>query len=433
MALSEHHGAVRVQAGPYPLRLSAMSERPLKILQIAFACEPERGSEPAVGWNCAYAASRDKPVWVITDPSHKAGIEAWLKKHDERNIHVAYHAMPAWTQWMWRIQFTVNLYYYLWNIGATKRARRMHATHRFDLVHHVTYVRYWMPSAGAGVGIPFVWGPLGGGESAPPGFLRGVGLKGLFEENLRALMRWVFERDPWLRRTARASTVAIACSEDTAARMRRLGVKDLRVMSSIGITPGGLGEHVARPADGKVRFVSVGRLLHWKGFHFGLEAFAKAAIPNAEFVIVGNGPEMERLQVLVDRLGIREKVTFTGELPWRDGLKQFQAADVLVHPSLHDSGGFVLLEAMEMHKPVVCLKLGGPGVYVNDTTGFAIEARSIPQVIDDLAAAMRQLAVDPALRKRLGDAGHQRAVTEFTWARKAQDTEHIYREVAGRS
>ena len=433
MALSEHHGAVRVQAGPYRLRLSAMNERPLKVLQIAFACEPERGSEPAVGWNCAYAASRDKPVWVITDPSHKAGIEAWLKKHDERNIHVAYHAMPAWTQWMWRIQFTVNLYYYLWNIGATKRARRMHATHRFDLVHHVTYVRYWMPSAGAGVGIPFVWGPLGGGESAPPGFLRGVGLKGLFEENLRALMRWVFERDPWLRRTVRASTVAIACSEDTAARMRRLGVKDLRVMSSIGITPGGLGEHVARPADGKVRFVSVGRLLHWKGFHFGLEAFAKAAIPNAEFVIVGNGPEMERLQVLVDRLGIREKVTFTGELPWRDGLKQFQAADVLVHPSLHDSGGFVLLEAMEMHKPVVCLKLGGPGVYVNDTTGFAIEARSIPQVIDDLAAAMRQLAVDPALRKRLGDAGHQRAVTEFTWARKAQDTEHIYREVAGRS
>lgn len=409
-----------------------MNERPLKVLQIAFACEPERGSEPAVGWHCAYAASRDKPVWVITDPSHRERIEAWLKRHDERNIRVAYHAMPSWTQWMWRIQFTVNLYYYLWNIGAVKLAKRLHAEHRFDLVHHVTYVRYWMPSAGAALGIPFVWGPLGGGESAPPGFLRGVGLKGLFEENLRAAMRWVFECDPALKRTAKASTVAVACSEDTATRMRRLGVKDLRVMSSIGITPGGLGDHTPRPADGKVRFISVGRLLHWKGFHFGLEAFAKADLPNGEFVVVGNGPEMGRLQALVDRLGIRDKVTFTGELPWRDGLKQFQAADVLVHPSLHDSGGFVLLEAMEMRKPVVCLKLGGPGVYVNEHTGYAIPATSIPQVIDDLATAMRQLAADPDLRQRLGQAGHARATTEFTWARKAQDTERLYREVVGR-
>ncbi len=90
-------------------------------------------------------------------------MDRWLAENGEKNIHVAYHAMPAWTQWMWRIQFTVNLYYYIWNIGAGRLAKRLHAEHRFDLVHHVTYVRYWMPSAGAALGIPFVWGPLGGG------------------------------------------------------------------------------------------------------------------------------------------------------------------------------------------------------------------------------------------------------------------------------
>jgi len=241
---------------------TVMRERPLKVLQIGFACEPERGSEPSVGWNVAWRAAQYGPVWVITDPSHREKIESWLVDHPGTDLHMAYHPMPSWTQWMWRIQFTVNVYYYLWNIGAAKLAKRMHAEHHFDVVHHVTYVRYWMPSAGAALGIPFVWGPVGGGESAPPGFLRGVGLKGLLEENLRALMRWVFERDPRLRRTAEAATVAIACSEDTAARMRRLGVQDLRVMSSIAITPGGLGEVVSRPPDGKVRFISVGRLLH---------------------------------------------------------------------------------------------------------------------------------------------------------------------------
>ncbi|MBK9628575.1 MAG: glycosyltransferase family 4 protein [Flavobacteriales bacterium] len=410
---------------------TVMRERPLKVLRSDSRASRSAGSEPSVGWNVAWRAAQYGPVWVITDPSHREKIESWLVDHPGTDLHMAYHPMPSWTQWMWRIQFTVNVYYYLWNIGAAKLAKRMHAEHHFDVVHHVTYVRYWMPSAGAALGIPFVWGPVGGGESAPPGFLRGVGLKGLLEENLRALMRWVFERDPRLRRTAEAATVAIACSEDTAARMRRLGVQDLRVMSSIAITPGGLGEVVSRPPDGKVRFISVGRLLHWKGFHFGLEAFAKADLPNAEFVVVGRGPELERLKRLVDRLGITEKVTFTGELAWRDGLLQFQQADVLVHPSLHDSGGFVLLEAMEMRKPVICLDLGGPGVYVNGNTGYAVTAKSIPQVIHDLATAMKALAADPELRRSLGEAGHQRAVNEFTWQRKGADMERIYQEVAG--
>lgn len=407
-----------------------MSDRPLKVLQISFACEPERGSEPSVGWNVAWQASRTQPVWVLTDPSHRDKVEAWLTKHGETNIKVSYHAMPVWCQWMWKIQFTVNLYYYLWNIGAARTARALHAKERFDVVHHVTYVRYWMPSAGSALGIPFVWGPLGGGESAPPGFLKGLGLKGRSEEALRAVMRWVFERDPRLKACAKASTVAVACSQETAVRMRRLGVKDLRVMSSIGIDPGGLGTIATRPADGKVRFISVGRLLHWKGFHFGLEAFAKADLDNAEFVVVGGGPQLERLKALATTLGIAHRVTFTGELPWRDGLKQFQQADVLVHPSLHDSGGFVLLEAMEMRKPVICLDLGGPGVYVNSFTGFAVKAVSIPQVIDDIAAAMRKLAGDGALRATLGEAGHQRAVREFTWESKAQQLNSIYREIA---
>jgi len=407
-----------------------MSARPLKVLQISFACEPERGSEPSVGWNVAWQASRKQPVWVLTDPSHRDKIQAWLVKNGETRIKVSYHAMPSWTQWMWKVQFTVNLYYYLWNIGAARTARALHAKERFDVVHHVTYVRYWMPSAGSALGIPFVWGPLGGGESAPPGFLKGLGWKGRFDEGLRAAMRWVFERDPRLKSCAKAASVAIACSEETATRMRRLGVKDLRVMSSIGIDPGGLGEVATRPADGKVRFISVGRLLHWKGFHFGLEAFAKADLANAEFVVVGGGPQLERLKAMATTLGINDKVTFTGELPWRDGLQQFRRADVLVHPSLHDSGGFVLLEAMEMRKPVICLDLGGPGVYVNGSTGFAIKAQSIPQVIDDLAAAMRKLADDPALRMALGDAGHQRALREFTWESKAQQLDRIYQEVA---
>lgn len=401
----------------------------IKPLFIAFACEPERGSEPGVGWNTAFHASRNRPVWVITDSLHRNKIEAYLAKHDEQNINVVYHALPSWCQWMWKSGVSLNLYYYLWHLGVAKIARQLHAEHRFDVVHHVSYVRYWMPSAGGSLEIPFVWGPVGGGESAPPGFLKGCGVKGRIEETVRSLMRWIFERDPRLASCAQAADIAIACSNETAARMKRLGVKKLVTMSCIGMTPDeSVSVPEAAPRD-KVRFISVGRLLHWKGFHFGLQAFASANLDNAEFVIVGGGPESERLKALARELNIADRVTFTGELPFRDGLEQFKRADVLVHPSLHDSGGFVLLEAMELCKPVICLDLGGPGLHVDSRSGFAVAASSIAQTIDNLAKAMTTLASDPELRRRLGESGRARVFSDFTWESKARKFEEIYREI----
>jgi glycosyltransferase involved in cell wall biosynthesis len=406
---------------------------PIKPLFIAFACEPERGSEPGIGWNSVYHASRERPVWVITEAVRRDKIDAYLTRTGDQNINVIYHRLPQWCQWMWKSALTLNLYYYVWHKQVEKIARQLHAKQQFDVVHHVSYVRYWMPSAAASLNIPFIWGPVGGGESFPPGFLKGSGWSERLTESIRVAMRWCFERDPRLQRCASRATIGIACSTETAQRMKRLGISDLRLMSCIGMSPGTVNNDTPqRTADGKVRFISVGRLLYWKGFHLGLRAFAEANIPNAEYVIVGDGPHMNKLKRLASKLNITSSVSFTGALPWREGLKEFQKADVLVHPSLHDSGGFVLLEAMEMCKPVICLDIGGPGLHVNRDTGFAIPATSVSQVSTDLADAMKKLAADQALRERLGNEGRRRAVTEFSWSSKAEAFEQMYEHLLQR-
>ncbi len=87
---------------------------------------------------------------------------------------------------------------------------------------------------------------------------------------------------------------------------------------------------------GPFRLISIGRLLHWKGFHLGLQAFARLAkqSPDSEYWIVNEGPEMERLKQLVQRLGISEKVVFWGRLPrLADVHDKLAQSDVLVHPS----------------------------------------------------------------------------------------------------
>lgn len=82
----------------------------------------------------------------------------------------------------------------------------------------------------------------------------------------------------------------------------------------------------------------MGRLIHWKGFHLGLRAFAVANIADSEYWIVGDGPKREELKLLAKELGVEDKVHFWGFLPRSETLQKLGESHVLVHPSLHDSG-----------------------------------------------------------------------------------------------
>ena len=75
---------------------------------------------------------------------------------------------------------------------------------------------------------------------------------------------------------------------------------------------------------------------------------------------------------------------------------------VLVHPSLHDSGGVVCVEALAAGRPVVCLDLGGPACLVTEEAGIRVRADAPAQSIQDLSAALARLAADPGLRARMG-------------------------------
>ena len=179
-----------------------------------------------------------------------------------------------------------------------------------------------------------------------------------------------------------------------------------------------------------MRFVSIGDLLHWKGFHLGLRAFAAADLPNAEYWLIGDGPERARLEGLgpLARHFAIASPSSAGYPAWMALDRAARNATALVHPSLHDSGGWVCLEAMAAGKPVICLDLGGPAVQVTPETGFKIAAGTPEQAVRDMAAAMRRLAQDEGLRRRMGEAGRRRVCEAFSWERKGEVLSAYYRE-----
>jgi glycosyltransferase involved in cell wall biosynthesis len=404
----------------------------MHILLSAYACEPHLGSEPGVGWSLALLAAEQHQVQVLTTACHQAGIEAELARQPQPNLSFTYVDPLGWVyDWQRprRSHADVNIHYYLWQMRAYWAGRALHQAQPFDLVHHATYVRYYNPSFLALLPVPFVWGPLGGAEAAPKAFWSGFSRQNRLFETARNLVRGLGELDPFVRMTARHSAIAWAATHDTAQRLSHLGVKRIQVMSSLIWSDRAVPKRPEPDADRPLRFVSIGRLLHWKGFALGLRAFAQANLADAEYWLVGTGPDRDALAALVDELGIASQVKWLGQLAQSEVLTLLSQADGLIHPSLHDSGGFVCLEAMAVGCPVICLDLGGPAVQVTAATGFKIAAQNPEQAIQAITQAMQQLT-DPTLRTRLGAAGAQHVITHFSAQRRAADLAQLYQIAA---
>lgn len=403
----------------------------MKVLVSAYACEPGKGSEPGVGWNWVrQIVGFADEVWVITRANNRPVIEKALKETPLPNVHWVYFDLPRWARFWKKGQRGVHLYYYLWQVGIYFLARRLHRKVKFDLIHHVTFGNYWMPSFLALLPVPFIWGPVGGGESAPKPFYRTFSWRGRMHEYLRSFARWFGEHDPFVRMTARRAALALATTHETAGRVKNLGAFRVEVMSQVALPAEEIHQLAAVPAHtgNPFRLLSLGRLLHWKGFHLGLRAFARFVreFPRSEYWIVGDGPERRNLERLARELGVADRVRFWGALPRAEALKKLAECDVLVHPSLHDSGGWVCAEAMAAGRPVICLDLGGPALQVTEETGFKIPARTPEQAVREMAEAMLRLARDPELRLRMGEAARRLVREEFSWERRGEQIRQVY-------
>jgi rhamnosyl/mannosyltransferase len=175
--------------------------------------------------------------------------------------------------------------------------------------------------------------------------------------------------------------------------------------------------------------VFLGVLRHYKG----LDVLVRAMVDvPGHLVIVGDGSRRARVQRLVCRLGLRDRVTLTGEVSESRRRVLLHAADVLVLPSTdrREAFGIAQLEAMACGKPVVAsdLPTGIRAVNRHGVTGLLVP----PGNPGALALALRRVLDDAALREQLGESARQRVDAHFTADRMVADTLALYDEVLAR-
>jgi glycosyltransferase involved in cell wall biosynthesis len=387
------------------------------------------GSEPGVGWHWALEISRlGHEVWVLTRADNQPSIEAKLACPQALpNLHFVYCDQPAWSR-RWN-KPRGYLDYLLWQWRAYQLAKALQGRIQFDLVHHITYASVRLPVFMGNLGIPFIFGPAGGGESARWRLRVGYSFRGWILDGIRDLSNSLVRFDPLLQRTYRQAEKIYVTSEQTLALLpKRIRGKSF-VQLAIGIdksrTSASHGSS-KQPNENRpgFRVIFVGRFLHWKGMNLGLAAFANIVfeIPKARLTMVGSGPDESRWRRLADKLGISKNIDWVRWVPQTELASIYASHDVLLFPSFHDSGGMVVLEAMMHGLPVICLDLGGPGMMVNNRCGFVISTagQSKAQVSTALTEALSRCAKDPALLRKLGAKAIGRA-QEFTWAHQVDN------------
>jgi glycosyltransferase involved in cell wall biosynthesis len=396
----------------------------LKVLLSAFACEPNKGSEFAVGWNWAvFLARSGRDVVVLTRSQSRAAIECAMKDLTvQGRLDFRYFDVPKSLRWQSR--GPLHLHHALWQWRAVRYAKNLHSVEHFDCVHHVTYAGLRAPSFMGRLGIPFILGPVGGGESAPWSLRFGYSLTGLVHDAARDAANLATRFAPFMIGTFASAQRIYVTSPETLRLMPSVFRGKAKVELAIGAEDQPSGMRVMplreRMADTRFRVLYAGRFVDYKGMHLGLPAFAHLvrAMPDAQLTMVGEGPQEGRWRRLAGELRLTRSVQWLG---WQDrqamaGL--YAGHDVLLFPAMHDSGGMVVLEAMGQGLPVVCLKLGGPATMVDDSCGCVIDptGKSAAQVAQEMGSALIALAADAA-HHRFAQGARLRCHA-FSWPEK---------------
>lgn len=169
--------------------------------------------------------------------------------------------------------------------------------------------------------------------------------------------------------------------------------------------------------------LTVARLVSRKGIDTVIDTMPRVVqtVPDAQYLVVGHGPEQEALDRRAQALGISDRVHFTGRVSEEDLRLAYKACDVFVMPAREVNGsvegfGLVFLEANACAKPVIGATTGGiPDAIRDGETGLLVP----PDAPDALCDAVTRLLTQPSLRRRLGETGRAWVEGELTWDRAA--------------
>lgn len=414
---------------------------------MAYECSPYRGSEWAAGWGRLLGAAKLAETFVVTSEANYAALErAQAQGLMPSNVHFYTPQPDEKLRALERkpVLFAYNYHaYHYWQVLALKLIQELHAREKFDLVHQVNVCTFREPGYGWQLGVPFIWGPVGGTQNFPARFLSMLPPKEALKEGIRSVTNRFALRKPRVRGAARQTALLIGANSTNQRDLETTLGKETALLLETGlhsVEEVDRSRFESRVADARagrpmrpLRLFWSGELQTRKALPVLLRALAKVgANVQWQLDVLGDGPMRERWEGQAARLGLGERVQFLGRVPFSAAVEEMHSADVLCFTSLRDTSGNVVLEALAAGVPVICFDHQGARDMVTDGCGCKLPVSSPAQAFSDWARAIEMLAADPDRLLRLSKGATERA-RDFLWSQNHETINSAYLRLVNRS
>lgn len=417
----------------------------LRVLIVAEHASEKFGGEAALPlYYYRILRQRGIPTWLVVHERTRTELQALFPQ--DKNI--TYITDTIWHRLLCQLSSFLPGRLSYFTIGFTMRmmtqlAQRRIIRHiaqeeKINIIHQPIPVSPKEPSMIFEMGVPVIIGPMNGGMEYPPAFQQ---RQSPIVNFALALGRKSSNLMNKLIPGKQQAALLLVANARTRQALPQGVCKQVVELVENGVDLSLWKPSISNPQKIQsvvTRYVFIGKLIGWKAVDLLLLAFKHATSQaSISLTIIGDGGERnsleqraQELDLLANDVNQPGKVFFAGWLSQKECSKQLQGSDVLVLPSLLECGGAVVLEAMAMEVPVIATNWGGPTDYLDASCGILVEPSSREIFIENLAAAMIQLAHSPQEREAMGRAGREKVMQCFDWEAKVDRIIEIYRQVA---
>ena len=399
------------------------------------------GASGFLGSRAVKYYARHYEVFALTRMENRDDIERYKAENNDpalNNIHFVFISRSKlFGEYIYRLNRYAGFLgsYFVWQRSAYLAAKKLCREYDISLCHHVSIADVRCAGYLWKMGKPFIFGPVGGGQEIPE--CLGYYVRGHEESELfRSFMNKLCLAMPGYRRALAHAAVVYSSNDETtallSAKMRRKDMGKLKQMTELCID----GQYIAQREDLQKQPTEVthiivsGRLIYRKGIALLLDAAAKIRTDYPFVVdIYGEGDQMNKLVRQAEELGIAQFVRFHGKISFEQMQQRYREADIYVLPSLRETTGTAVFEAMANKLPVVSLKQNGVKHIVETEMGILVELTSREQILEDMASALKTLIENPQLRREMGQAGFRKIQADYTWSGRAEYMRDVYEAV----
>lgn len=407
-----------------------MNNKRLKVLLGCYACDPNFGSEPGMGWQFVRLIAKSHDVHAIVEKGEfEQNLTDYAKAHPEEIKGITFHFIPREHHHFLRKIWPPSYYWFYnkWQKKAYQYAIKLHEKELFDLVHQVNMAGYRSPGELWKLDLPFIWGPIGGLNHTAWNLLPFMGIYGIVFYTMRNLINAFQKR--WgravIKAAAKAHSILVSDPND-CAEIKKLWNKESLVMREVGTTASTTQNDICKHrADTPLQICWAGVHEPSKGLNILLEAISHCK-KTVHVHVLGHGPCSTKWQKLARKLKVESLVTFHGKLPHYEVFNVMATSHVFCITSISEGGTTsIIMEALQHGLPVVALDHCAFASVIDETCGIKISIRNRKSIAQHFADALDLLAGSEETRQRLAQGAIERA-KDFNWDSKLDLLNEVY-------